>query len=181
MKEKVLITKKPIVSMLGISKYFGHVVALENVDFNIYPNEILALVGDNGAGKSTLIKILSGILRPDKGKIFLNNKQVNINSTGEARSLGIGTVYQDLALVDCIDVASNLYLGKEPTRKFGLVIRDKMNKGAMKIIKRLEVKIKSPNLITGVLSGGQRQAIAIGRVILEDSRVFILDEPTAAL
>jgi len=171
----------PIIDMRGICKYFGHIVALEDVNFSVYQNEILALVGDNGAGKSTLIKILSGVLTQDKGGIYFEDKPVSIRNSRESKALGIGTVYQDLALVDCLDVATNLFLGKEPVKMKFFVRRDEMNKESLKIIDKLKIKIKSPNLITGFLSGGQRQALAIGRVILENCKVFLLDEPTAAL
>jgi ABC-type sugar transport system ATPase subunit len=167
--------------MKGIDKWFGHVHALNNVDFSIFDNEIVALVGDNGAGKSTLIKILSGVTTADKGEIFIDENPTTIHNPRDARNLGIGTVYQDLALVDCIDVAANLFLGKEPVRNGFFVHKDRMDREAKKILERLKVKLKSTKITAGFLSGGQRQAIAIGRVILEDSRIFVLDEPTAAL
>jgi len=172
---------KCLVYMKGIDKWFGHVHALDNVDFSVYNNEIVALVGDNGAGKSTLIKILSGVFAPDKGDIYFNDKLTTLHNPREARNLGIGTVYQDLALVDCLDVSTNLFLGKEPVRSGFFIHREKMETETKKILDRLKVKVKSPRITAGFLSGGQRQAIAIGRVILEDSKIFILDEPTAAL
>lgn len=172
---------KCLIHMKGIDKWFGHVHAIDNVDFSIYENEIVALVGDNGAGKSTLIKILSGVFPADKGEIYIDDKQTTIRNSREARSLGIGTVYQDLALVDCVDVSANLFLGKELVRGGIFINRDKMEIEAKKILDRLKVKLKSPKITAGFLSGGQRQAIAIGRVILEDSKIFVLDEPTAAL
>lgn len=172
---------KRLVHMKGIDKWFGHVHALHNVDFSIYENEIVALVGDNGAGKSTLIKILSGIIKPDKGEIYIDGKLTTIRNPRESRDLGIGTVYQDLALVDCIDVSANLFLGREPVRAGIFTHREKMEKESRRILDRLKVKVKSTKITVGFLSGGQRQAIAIGRVILEDSRIFVLDEPTAAL
>ena len=172
---------KRLIHMKGIDKWFGHVHALHNIDFSIYENEIVALVGDNGAGKSTLIKILSGILQADKGEIYINEKLTTIHSPREARDLGIGTVYQDLALVDCVDVSANLFLGKEPVRGSIFVDRNKMETESRKILNRLKVNLKSTKITVGFLSGGQRQAIAIGRVVLEDSKIFVLDEPTAAL
>ena len=105
--------KRPILEMKGICKYFGGIHALENVDFELYPNEILALVGDNGAGKSTLIKIISGVYMPDKGEIYLDGKKVEIRTPSIARSLGIETVYQELALIETRDVAANFFLGRE--------------------------------------------------------------------
>jgi ABC-type sugar transport system ATPase subunit len=172
---------KRLVHMKDIDKWFGHVHALDNIDFSIYENEIVALVGDNGAGKSTLIKILSGVLQADKGEIYIGDEITNIHNPREARDLGIGTVYQDLALVDCVDVSANLFLGKEPVRAGIFVNRDKMEKESKSILNRLKVKITTPKITAGFLSGGQRQAIAIGRVILENSKIFVLDEPTAAL
>ena len=172
---------KCLVYMKGIDKWFGHVHALHNVDFKIYENEIVAIVGDNGAGKSTLIKILSGILAPDNGEIYINDKLTSIRNPKEARSIGIGTVYQDLALVDCLNVSANMFLGKEPVRGGIFVNREKMETETKKILDFLKVKINSPRISVGFLSGGQRQAIAIGRTILEDSKIFVLDEPTAAL
>jgi ABC-type sugar transport system ATPase subunit len=174
-------SNKPLIYMKGIDKWFGHVHALDNVDLSIYENEIVALVGDNGAGKSTLIKILSGLIKADQGETYFKDKLVNIQNSRDARNLGIGTVYQDLALVDCLDVSANLFLGKELVRGGIFTNREKMEGEAKKILERLQVKIKSPKITAGYLSGGQRQAIAIGRVILEDSKVFVLDEPTAAL
>jgi len=174
-------TGKRLIHMKGIDKWFGHVHALHNVDFSIYENEIIALVGDNGAGKSTLIKILSGVTTADKGEIYFNDKLTVIHNPRDARNLGIGTVYQDLALVDCIDVSSNLFLGKEPVRSGFFVHKEKMETKAKEILDRLKVKLQSPKITAGFLSGGQRQAIAIGRIILEDSKIFVLDEPTAAL
>jgi len=174
-------SRKRLIHMKDIDKWFGHVHALDNIDFSIYENEIVALVGDNGAGKSTLIKILSGVLQADKGEIYINDKLTTIHNPREARNLGIGTVYQDLALVDCVDVSANLFLGKEPVRGSIFVDRNKMETESKKILNRLKVKLQSPKITAGFLSGGQRQAIAIGRVVLEDSKIFVLDEPTAAL
>lgn len=172
---------KPIIEMRGISKYFGYVIALDDINFEIYPREISALVGDNGAGKSTLIKILSGILKPSKGDVFINGKLARIENPTDAIKLGIGTVYQDLALVDCLDCATNIYIGREPLKGGIFVDRTKMGNDTMKILERLKVRIKSPRLVVGYLSGGQRQSLAIGRVISRECEVFILDEPTAAL
>jgi ABC-type sugar transport system ATPase subunit len=171
----------PIVEMRGISKYYGYVVALDNVDFEVYPNEILALVGDNGAGKSTLIKVLSGIVKPDKGKIFINGEEVKIENPNDSIRLGIGTVYQDLALVDCLDCATNIFIGREPLKSGIFVDRPKMWNDARVILQKLKVRISSPRLVVGYLSGGQRQSLAIGRVISRECQIFLLDEPTASL
>lgn len=171
---------KPILEMWGISKEFGHVQALIDVDFDVLPGEILALVGDNGAGKSTLIKIASGVYQADAGTINIDGQEVHFNNPHDARGYGIATVYQDLALADDRDVSSNLFLGREPSR-FLMVDKPRMNRESRQILNRLRSNIPSVKTLVGFLSGGQRQAVAIGRAVLQGGRVFILDEPTAAL
>ncbi|MDQ4076119.1 MAG: ATP-binding cassette domain-containing protein [Chloroflexota bacterium] len=170
----------PILALRGISKYFGHVRALDSVDFEVLPGEILALVGDNGAGKSTLIKIASGVYQPDAGQVYVDGEPVEFHSPHDARGYGIATVHQDLALADDRDVASNLFLGREPTRFF-MVDKGRMNREARQVLNRLRINIPSVETMVGWLSGGQRQAVAIGRAIAQGGRVFIMDEPTAAL
>jgi ABC-type sugar transport system ATPase subunit len=170
----------PILSMRGISKEFGHVRALDDVDLDVFPQEILALVGDNGAGKSTLIKIASGVYQPDRGKLYVDGAETHFANPHVAREHGIATVYQDLALADDRDVASNLYLGREPTR-FLMVDKKRMDRDARDILNRLRSSIPSVRTRVGLLSGGQRQAVAIGRAVSQGGRMFILDEPTAAL
>jgi ABC-type sugar transport system ATPase subunit len=165
----------------GLSKSFGHVRALQDVDIDIYDKEVFAIVGDNGAGKSTLTKILSGVHQPDKGEITVGQQPVRINDPHKARELGIATVYQNLALVDVRNVAENLYLGREPTRWRFFVDRRKMIADAQKAIADLRVHIPSLTTEVGQLSGGQRQSIAIGRATSQQSRIIIMDEPTAAL
>lgn len=172
---------KPIIEMTSIKKYFGHVKALDGVNFEIYPKEIMALVGDNGAGKSTLIKILSGVILPDEGSIYIEGKRVKIENPTDSIKLGIGTVYQDLALVDCLNIATNIFIGREPLRGGIFVNRSKMYNDSDEILKSLKIKIESVRQIAGFLSGGQRQSLAVGRVISRDCDIFILDEPTAAL
>lgn len=171
---------EPVFAMRGISKRFGHVDALIDVDFEVLPGEILALVGDNGAGKSTLIKTASGVYIPDKGEIFVNGQRAHIHSPHDARGYGIATVYQDLALADSRDVAANLFLGREPTRFF-MVDKPRMNREAREVLRRLRTNIPSVQTPVGLLSGGQRQAVAIARAISQGGKVFIMDEPTAAL
>jgi ABC-type sugar transport system ATPase subunit len=165
----------------GLSKNFGHVRALRDVSLEVNDNEILAIVGDNGAGKSTLTKILSGVHQPDQGEIQINGQPVRISNPRKAQELGIATVFQNLALVDCRDVAANLYLGREPTRWRFLVDRRKMLDDSRQVISRLRVTIPSVTAEAGQLSGGQRQSIAIGRAASQNARVIIMDEPTAAL
>lgn len=170
----------PILAMEGISKAFGHVQALDNVNFELYPNEILALVGDNGAGKSTLIKILTGVYTADKGSIFIDGDTVSIRNPRDAQALGISAVYQDLALVDCRDIASNIYLGREPANGF-IVNKKKMVSDAESVLKQLKTSLSSATTVVGFLSGGQRQAVAIARALAREGRLIIMDEPTAAL
>ncbi len=170
----------PVLVMKGISKAFGHVQALDKVDFELYPQEVLALVGDNGAGKSTLIKILTGVYAADEGTIFIDGCPVTIRNPRDAQALGIAAVYQDLALVDCRDIAANIFLGREPTRG-PLVNRKKMLAESEQVLKKLKTTLGSANIIVGYLSGGQRQAVAIARAISRQGRFIIMDEPTAAL
>jgi ABC-type sugar transport system ATPase subunit len=172
---------KPFLTARGLSKRYGHVIALDSVDIDVYEGEILALVGDNGAGKSTLIKILSGVHQPDQGEIVVSDEATRLGNPHRARELGIATVYQNLALVDLRDVAANLYLGREPLKWRWFIDRKAMAAGARKIISGLKVNIPSVSTLVGQLSGGQRQSIAIGRATAQNGRIIIMDEPTAAL
>jgi ABC-type sugar transport system ATPase subunit len=169
-----------ILELKGISKTFGHVQALREVDFQLLPGEVMALVGDNGAGKSTLIKVISGAHQPTAGEIYVDGKRTHIANPRAASDLGIATVYQDLALVDQRSVAANLFLGREPAR--GMVVdRKRMIAEAEQVIAKLHIRLPSVHALVGSLSGGQRQAVAIGRTMAQNSRIIILDEPTAAL
>lgn len=173
----------PILEMRGIYKYFGGVHALENVDFELYPQEIVALVGDNGAGKSTLIKIISGVYTADRGEIYLEGKRIEIQSPSDARALGIETVYQELALVETRDVAANFFLGREPTKgRSGIFIdKKKVEEVTVRTLKKLSITLPSLRTAVRYLSGGQRQALAVGRAIAWGRKIIIMDEPTAAL
>jgi D-xylose transport system ATP-binding protein len=174
--------KEPLLELKGIYKSFGAVQALDGVDFEVYRGEVVGLVGDNGAGKSTLIKCISGIFPIDKGQIFFEGKPVVINGPKDVADLGIETVYQDLALCDNLDVVQNLFLGRE-TRKGPLQFLDEatMERRSSEVLKGLSVKI--PNIRTRIasLSGGQRQSVAVSRAVMWNSKLVILDEPTAAL
>jgi ABC-type sugar transport system ATPase subunit len=170
----------PILELRGIKKSFGRVQALRGVDFVLLPGEVMALVGDNGAGKSTLIKVIAGAHQPDSGDIHLSGQLVQFSNPRVASSFGIATVYQDLALVDQRSVAANLFLGNEPMRG-PFVDRRTMRREAEQVLTRLRIRIPSVHALVGGLSGGQRQAVAIGRTLAQRSRVVILDEPTAAL
>jgi len=176
--------RRPLVEMRKISKSFGPVKALQEVDLTLNYREILGLVGDNAAGKSTLMKILSGAYPPDKGKIFIEGKEVKFASPADSRKLGIEMVYQDLAIIPNLSVADNIFLGREPVRNvWGMKIlrRKKMIEDSQKIIRRIGVDIYSTKVISGGLSGGQQQSVAVGRAIFFNPRVIIMDEPTAAL
>jgi ABC-type sugar transport system ATPase subunit len=173
--------RKPILEMKGISKAYGHVQALDKVDFELYPAEVVGLVGDNGAGKSTLIKVLSGVYQRDSGDILIDGKHVEIRKPADASLHGLSTVYQDLALVDVRDVASNIYLGHEPRRLGFLINFPKMFADARSVMNVLRIDMPSVRVNAGELSGGQRQAVAIARALARGKRIFLLDEPTAAL
>jgi ABC-type sugar transport system ATPase subunit len=174
--------RQPILEAKGISKAFGHVQALDNVDFELYPAEVVALIGDNGAGKSTLAKILSGIYRKDLGQIYVDGQPVEIRGPKDAERLaGISTVYQDLALVDVRDVGSNIFLNMEPTWLGIFINFRKLYAEAKRVIAVLRIDMPSVRVNVGELSGGQRQGVAISRALARGRRIFIMDEPTAAL
>jgi ABC-type sugar transport system ATPase subunit len=173
-----------IVEMKGISKRFGAVQALNNVDLELRQGEILGLVGDNAAGKSTLMKILAGAYIPDSGEIILEGKPVQIEGPRHARELGISMVYQDLALFNSLDVASNIFVAREPTtRVLGLKLFDRktMREQARSLLARMRVNISSVDLPVARMSGGQRQMIAAARALAFAAKILLLDEPTAAL
>jgi simple sugar transport system ATP-binding protein len=174
-----------LVEMRDICKRFGGVVALSHVDVRVGRKEVIGLVGDNGAGKSTLIKILAGAYQPDEGRITFEGRRVTLRTPRVAKELGIETVYQDLALVDTLDVAGNIFLGREEARlRLGpLLLLDKrrMERDAQAILDRLGILIPSVRRKVENLSGGQRQAVAVSRAIFTEPKLVILDEPTAAL
>jgi D-xylose transport system ATP-binding protein len=179
-------TREPILEMRGISKRFGAVQALSNVDFEVYPMEVVALVGDNGAGKSTLVKTISGVYRPDSGVYRFEGREVNIATPRDATNIGIETVYQDLALCDNLDVVANLYLGREEVQPVipgvvGALNEFDMEQVARRLLKDLHITIPSVRTAIASLSGGQRQSVAVSRAVMWDSKVVLLDEPTAAL
>ena len=175
----------PIVELRDIKKNFGAVQALRGVDLALQENEVLGLVGDNAAGKSTLMKVLSGAYIPDGGEIYIEGERVHLSGPENARQLGIEMVYQDFALANNLDVASNVFLGREAVR-LNLGLLKVMNKRHMeeesrRLIDRLKIDIASVRLKVENLSGGQRQAVAIGRATAFNAKVIIMDEPTAAL
>lgn len=166
----------------GIAKRFGAVTALRNVCLHLQRGEVLGLIGDNGAGKSTLIKILTGFLQPDDGKIFVNGREVRLRSVPHARSLGIETVYQDLALVNELSVYHNMFLKRERLLGFlPLLNNGAMRREAREHLEQLGIKLPSVNIEVAKLSGGQRQAVAIARAVSSDAKILLLDEPLAAM
>jgi D-xylose transport system ATP-binding protein len=171
----------PTLSLRKISKSFGAVRALTDVDFEVYPGEVVGLVGDNGAGKSTLIKVIAGVGPADTGEIFVDGQPVRINSPQNATSLGIETVYQDLALCDNLDVVANLFLGREEHSFLRSLDESQMEFRTLEVLRTLDVKIPSARALVAALSGGQRQSIAVAKCILRKAKVVLLDEPTAAL
>jgi D-xylose transport system ATP-binding protein len=179
-------TGHPFLELRGVHKRFGGVTALRGVDLEVYRGEVVALVGDNGAGKSTLIKTISGAIHADEGEFFVEGERVSLGTPHAATQLGIATVYQDLALCENLDVVANLFLGAELGRRpfVGLLRRleePAMNQVARETLDRLSVSLPSLDRPVAGLSGGQRQAIAVGRALLWGSKLVVLDEPTAAL
>jgi D-xylose transport system ATP-binding protein len=170
----------PVLTMQGINKRFGAVQALTDVDIDVSPGEVVALVGDNGAGKSTLVKVMAGVHPPDSGTFVFAGREVHVTTPAAARELGIATVFQDLALCDNLDVVANLYLGAEETRA-GTLDEIEMEKRSWELLRQLSAKIPSVRIAIASLSGGQRQTVAIARSLLGDPKVVLLDEPTAAL
>lgn len=175
---------EPIIRALNVTKLFGRIIALNDVSFDVYPGEVTCLLGDNGAGKSTLIKLFSGVHQPDKGEIIFEGRQVHFPSPREPRSVGIATVYQDLALVPMLSIWRNFFLGSEPEKGWGPLrsydiefakqtVREEMGK--------MGIDIRDPGQEVGSMSGGERQSLAIARAIYFGAKVLILDEPTASL
>lgn len=172
--------RDPFLKVRNIQKQFGHVKALRGVSVQAYQGEVLAIVGDNGAGKSTLIKILSGVVEPDEGEIEIDGKTYRTLTPRKAIDAGVSTVYQDLALGSSMDVAANLFLGREIV-KGGFLNKKKMIEEAEKLLESLEIQIPDVTVPVGNLSGGQRQGVAVARLVHNGGKLLIFDEPTAAM
>lgn len=175
----------PMLQVKGVSKYFGGLTALNNVNFEVSSGEVVALLGDNGAGKSTLIKCISGVYKPEEGEILFDGHDIRHSTPAVIRDFGIQTIYQDLALAENLDVGANVFLGKEKLKRaFGVIPvtdDDYMRTEAAKVLDRLDIHIPSLKQKLVNLSGGQRQAVAIARAIYWNAKLLIMDEPTAAL
>ena len=175
----------PLLEVCHITKRFGGLTAVNDVSMQVFAGEVVALLGDNGAGKSTLIKVVSGVYQPDEGQILFEGKEVRLASPAGALELGIETIYQDLALAENLDVFSNIFLGREKTqalpRPDPRARPPDMHEESKKVLDRLDIQIPSLRKLIKTLSGGQRQAVAIGRSIYWNAKLLIMDEPTAAL
>jgi simple sugar transport system ATP-binding protein len=176
----------PAIEVRNVTKTFNTVVALDGVDFDVWPGEVVALIGDNGAGKSTLVKVLAGVHTPDSGDVLINGERVALDSPRHAKKLGIETVHQDLSLAPHLSAVENLFLGRElprsrPWGRLGFLRKDEMSARTEEIFTDLGVRIPSVGSPVGKMSGGQRQGVAIARAVAWTSVVLILDEPTSAL
>jgi simple sugar transport system ATP-binding protein len=176
----------PVLRAEGISKSFGAVQALNNVDFEVRPAEVVALIGDNGAGKSTLINVITGVFPPDSGKIIFEGESVAFVSPHDARERGIETVYQDLAVAPQLDAVANIFLGRERRvtgilGRLGFLDQQRMREETDEQLEELHVRIPDPTKALSTFSGGQRQGVAVARAVMWASKVVIMDEPTAAL
>lgn len=176
---------QPLLEVRNLSRHFGAVKALENCSMAVHPGEVVALAGDNGAGKTTMIKALSGVYAPTSGDILIEGNPVKFSSPQEARALGVETIYQDLALADNLTIGANIFLGREPMKKmFGflpMLDRKRMANAAAETMAKLDFHVKRLDAPVSNFSGGQRQAVAIGRAVYWNAKILIMDEPTAAL
>jgi simple sugar transport system ATP-binding protein len=174
----------PLLEARGISKYFGHVVALEDISMDVRPGEVMCLLGDNGAGKSTLIKTFSGVHQPTEGTLLMDGEEVILNSPRDAIDRGIATVYQDLAMIPLSGISRNFFLGREPTKGVGPFKRfdvAKADQVTREELKKIGIELRDTSQPVSTLSGGERQSVAIARAVHFGAKVLILDEPTSAL
>jgi len=176
---------QPILQVRDLHKHFGGLVAVDHVSLDVYPGEVVGLLGDNGAGKSTLIKMISGVYKPDGGQVVLNGEVVSFSTPLEARRRGIETIYQDLALCENLDASANIFLGREKMRHqlgiFRVLDRPYMLRQARQVLDQLDIRIPELRNPIRQLSGGQRQAVSIARAVYWNASLMIMDEPTAAL
>lgn len=176
---------EPLLEVRNLSKHFGAIRALDNFDMSIRPGEVVALAGDNGAGKTTMIKTISGVFKPTAGEVYLKGEPMSFSSPQDARDKGIETIYQDLALADNLSIGANIFLGREPmTKKFGflpVLDRRAMREAARETMALLDFHVSRLDAPVSNFSGGQRQAVAIGRAVHWNAQILIMDEPTAAL
>jgi ABC-type sugar transport system ATPase subunit len=182
---KVELKRVPLLEAVNISKNFGSVRALDGVNFSVHHQEIVGLLGDNGAGKSTLVKVISGVHPPDGGEIFMEGVKTKLSSPALARRMGIETIYQDLALVDDLSIYRNMFLAREIKKRylglFNFLDDKRMQKEALNGLDSLKIGISTVRDPVRYLSGGQRQSVSTARAILTDAKLFLMDEPTAAL
>ncbi len=177
-------TTVPAIELRGVSKQFGSVIALRDIDIKVYPGQVHCLLGDNGAGKSTLIKILSGVHPPTDGEILIDGKPVRFRSPRDAAEYGVATVFQDLGMIPLMSISRNFFLGREPVKgvfPFTRLDKEKANRVARQAMADIGIDIRDPTQAVGTLSGGERQSVAIARAIYFGAKVIILDEPTSAL
>ena len=177
-------TRAPAIELRRVSKHFGSVIALRDIDMKVYPGEVHCLLGDNGAGKSTLIKILSGVHQPTAGDILIDGMPVRFGSPRDAAEYGVATVFQDLGIIPLMSIARNFFLGREPVKGFFPFTRldkERANAVARQAMAEIGIDIRDPTQAVGSLSGGERQSVAIARASYRGARVLILDEPTSAL
>jgi simple sugar transport system ATP-binding protein/D-xylose transport system ATP-binding protein len=171
----------PALELRGLAKAFGRVEALKHADLRAFSGGLHAIVGDNGAGKSTMLKIMCGLYRSDSGEMRIDGEHVILQSAAKAHERGIAVLYQDLALVECLDVATNMALGNLPRHRWLLLDRRRMERDADQVFDDLNIRVGSVKTAVGLLSGGERQIVAIARAVRMDTRIVLLDEPTAAL
>jgi simple sugar transport system ATP-binding protein len=174
----------PIIEVENLSKHFGNVIALQNVSMQVFPGEVMCLLGDNGSGKSTLIKTLSGVHKPTEGCVKFNGEPADFDSPRQALDLGIATVFQDLAMVPLMSITRNFFMGREMIKGWGpfkIFDRVRGNKIAKEALQKIGIDVRDPRQAVGTLSGGERQCVAIARAVYFGAKVLILDEPTSAL
>ena len=176
--------EQPLIHIDNIVKHFGSVVALNGVSLDIYPGEVMGLLGDNGAGKSTLIKVLSGVHQPTSGTMMMNGDEIHFENPREAMNAGIATVHQDLGMIPLMSVTRNFFMGREPVKKYGpfkLFDHEYANQVTCEEMQRIGIDVRDPDQAVGTLSGGERHTVAIARAVHFGAKVLILDEPTSAL